>query len=86
MLEELQGKLVESSNIYVIPRQRGGSSYKDVELEFDDANDIQICPISKSYSMQDVSSFTLGPVIWHGLNIVNSAFSKYISIKQEKVL
>lgn len=77
----IHGKPVESPNIYVIPRQRGGPSYKDVELEFDDAEDIQFCPISKGYSMQDVSSFTLGPVIGHGLNVVNSAFSKCISIK-----
>ena len=31
--------------------------------------------------MQDVSSFTLGPVVGHGLNVVNSAFSKCIAIK-----
>lgn len=77
----IHGKSVEDPNIYVIPRQRGGPSYKDVQLEYDNVEDIQFCPISKGFSMQDVSSFTLGPVVGHGLNIVNSAFSKCIAIK-----
>jgi hypothetical protein len=77
----IQGKKVERPNIYIIPRQRGGPSYKDVELEYDDVENIQFCPISKGFSMQDVSSFTLGPVVGHGLNVVNSAFSKCIAIK-----
>ena len=47
-----------------------------------DANpeDLQYCPISKGYSMQDVSSFTLGPVVGEGLCVVNAAFSKTICI------
>jgi hypothetical protein len=77
----IYGKKVENPNIYIIPRERGGPSYKDVELEYDDPKNIQFCPISKGYSMQDVSSFTLGPVVGHGLNVVNSAFSKCIAIK-----
>lgn len=77
----IHGKSVDKPNIYVIPRQRGGPSYKDIQLEYDNTEDIQFCPISKGYSMQDVSSFTLGPVVGHGLNIVNSAFSKCIAIK-----
>lgn len=77
----IHGKPVELPNIYVIPRQRGGPSYKDVKLELDDANDIQFYPISKGYSMQDVSSFTFAPVVGHGLNIVNRAFSKCISVQ-----
>lgn len=78
---KIHGKSVDNPNIYIIPRQRGGPSYKDVLLEYDNAEEIQFCPISKGYSMQDVSSFTLGPVVNHGLNIVNSAFSKCIAIK-----
>lgn len=77
----IYGKSVETPNIYIIPRQRGGPSYKDVELEKDDVENIQFCPISKGFSMQDVSSFTLGPIVGHGLNVVNSAFSKTIAIK-----
>ena len=77
---KIVGKSVENPNIYIIPRQRGGPSYKNVKLEFDQAEDIQFCPVSKGYSMQDVSSFTLGPVENHSLNIVNCAFSKCISI------
>lgn len=77
----IHGKPTNNPNIYIIPRQRGGPSYKDVKLEYDDANNIQFCPVSKGYSMQDVSSFTLGPVVGHGLNVVNCAFSKSISVK-----
>lgn len=77
----IHGKPVEKPTIYIIPRKRGGPSYKEVVLEHDNAEDIQFCPISKGYSMQDVSSFTLGPVPNHGVNVVNSAFSKCIAIK-----
>jgi hypothetical protein len=52
-----------------------------VTLEHDQAEHIQFCPISKGFSMQDVSSFTLGPVVGHSLNIVNNAFSKCIAIQ-----
>lgn len=77
---KIVGKPVENPHIYIIPRQRGGPSYKNVLLEFDEPKDIQFCPISKGYSMQDVCSFTLGPVENHSLNIVNCAFSKCIAI------
>ena len=77
----IHGNPVEKPNIYIIPRERGGPSYKLVELEHDDVKNIQFCPISKGFSMQDVSSFTMGPIINHGLNLVNSAFSKCIAIK-----
>lgn len=79
--KKIYGKSCENPNIYIIPRERGGPSYKDVQLEYDIAENIQFCPISKGYSMQDVSSFTLGPVVNHGLNVVNCAFSKCIAIK-----
>lgn len=66
--------------IYLIPRERGGESYKTNKLEGCNAEDIQYCAISKGYGMQDVSSFTLGPVVGEGLCIVNAAFSKSICI------
>lgn len=66
-------------NIYIIPRVRG-ESYKQVNLLSDDPQNIQFCPISKGYSMQDVSSFTLGPVIGEGLCVVNAAFSKIVCL------
>ena len=44
------------------------------------SDQIQYCPCSKGYSQQDVSSFTLGPVVGSGLCIVNAAFSKMICI------
>lgn len=66
--------------IYLIPRERGGPSYKDVKLKFNKSDDVFFAPISKGYSMQDVSSFTLGPVVGEGLCVVNAAFSKVICI------
>jgi hypothetical protein len=66
--------------IYIIPRQRGGPSYKEVKLIGASPLDLQYCLISKGYPMQDVSSFTLGPIVGEGLCVVNVAFSKCIDI------
>ena len=66
--------------IYLIPRERGGPGYHSIELSGIDKNDVQYCPISKGFSMQDVSSFTLGPIVDQGLCLVNSAFSKCICV------
>lgn len=66
--------------IYIIPRERG-SSYKKVPLVgIADNSIVYYCPISKGYSMQDVSSFTLGPIVGEGLCMVNAAFSKSICV------
>lgn len=78
-------KTFKNPPIYIIARERGGPSYKDVNCIDSQGNevkseDIQFAPISKGYSMQNVSSFTLGPVVDHGLCVVNSAFSKGICI------
>ena len=64
--------------IYLIPRERGGPSYKATQVEGAKNEDLAYCPISKGYSMQDVSSFTLGPIVGEGLCLVNAAFSKCI--------
>lgn len=66
--------------IYLIPRERGGPSYLSVPLHGVDINEVQYCPISKGFPMQDVSSFTLGPIVGEGLCLVNAAFSKCICI------
>ena len=66
--------------IYVIPRTRGGPSYLSVPLNGVDINNVQYCPISKGFPMQDISSFTLGPIIGEGLCLVNAAFSKCITV------
>jgi hypothetical protein len=71
---------VDEAPIYLIPRERGGPSYKEVDLVGVDASKVRFCPISKGFSMQDVSSFTLGPIPGHGLCLVNSAYSKSICI------
>jgi len=65
--------------IFLVPRERGGPSYKSVPLvckgtRVDPAH-VAYCPISKGFPMQDVSSFTLGPVVGRGLCVVNAAFS-----------
>lgn len=72
--------------IFIVPRVRGGPSYKSVKLVNENgrelsSDDIFYAPISKGYSMQDVSSFTLGPIIGEGLCLVNAAFSKSIGVK-----
>ena len=64
--------------IYLIPRERGGPSYKSIPLEGCNPDDVIYAPVSKGYPMQDVSSFTLGPIVGEGLCLVNSAFSKSI--------
>lgn len=66
--------------IYLIPRERGGSGYLSVPLQGVERSHVQYCPISKGFSMQDVSSFTLGPIVGEGLCLVNAAFSKSISL------
>jgi hypothetical protein len=76
----IHGKSSENPKIFLIPRERGGPSYKETKLKDFNNNDLQYCPISKGYSMQDVSSFSLGPVVGEGLCIVNSAFSKAICV------
>jgi hypothetical protein len=72
--------MMKKVKIYIVPRARAGPSYLDVELEGVDKTKVQYCPISKGYSMQDVSSFTLGPIVGEGLCLVNAAFSKMICL------
>ena len=67
--------------IFLIPRQRGGPSYKKYKLIGANASDLHYALISKGFGMQDVSSFTLGPVVAEGLCIVNAAFSKLICVE-----
>lgn len=80
----IKGKEYSSSEkppIFLIPRQRGGPSYKDIDLKgIEDIDDVFFAPISKGYPMQDVSSFTVGPIIGEGLCLVNAAFSKSVCI------
>lgn len=73
-------KREEKGNIYLIPRERGGPSYKKVKLDKNSEEDVVFCPISKGFPMQDVSSFTLGPIVGEGLCLVNAAFSKSICV------
>jgi hypothetical protein len=79
--------LTNSSNIqeiipkiYLIPRVRAGPSYKNIEIIGSNKNDMIYAAISKGYPMQDVSSFTMGPIVGEGLCLVNAAFSKAITI------
>jgi len=68
------------ANIYLIPRIRAGPSYLNMPLQGIDNKNVQYCPISKGFPMQDVSSFSLGPIKGEGLCLVNAAFSKSITI------
>lgn len=76
--------LVKEPPIFLIPRERGGPSYYDTKLSYKNytSNELtsktQYCAISKGFGMQDVSSFVMGPIIGHGLCLVNAAFSKSI--------
>jgi hypothetical protein len=70
-----------SPPIYVVPRQRGGPSYKSLPLEGVESEDVQYALISKGFGMQDLSSFTLGPIVGEGLCLVNAAFSKLICVE-----
>ena len=76
--KELKKEYGSNPPIFLIPRQRGGPSYKDVDLEGAEVEDVIFCAISKGYGMQDVSSFSLGPIPNEGLCVVNAAFSKGI--------
>lgn len=69
----------EMPPIYLIPRIRG-ESYKNILLHGVSSEEVYYAPISKGYSMGDISSFTLGPIVGEGLCLVNSAFSKCICI------
>ena len=69
-----------SAPIFLIPRERGGPSYKSVPLEGASSDAVVYCLISKGFGMQDVSSFTLGPIVGEGLCLVNAAFSKAICL------
>ena len=66
--------------IYVVPRQRGGPSYKDIELGGVTSDEVFYALISKGFPMQEVSSFSMGPIVGEGLCLVNAAFSKIICI------
>jgi hypothetical protein len=59
---------------------RAGPSYKSLALENVSNDQVFYTPASKGYSVQKVSSFTLGPVVEEGLCLVNAAFSKCICI------
>ena len=69
-----------TERIYVIPRERGGPSYKDFPLVGCQPEDVLYAPVSKGYPMQDVSSFTLGPIVGEGLCLINAAFSKSVCL------
>ena len=76
---KITAERVDDPQIYVVPRIRGGSSYKSIPLE-GEPHSVQYCAISKGYPMQAISSFSLGPILGEGLNVVNAAFSKCVSV------
>ena len=70
----------ENDNIYVVGRVRAGPSYKNVKLLGVNNDNVQYCLASKGYNMQELSSFSVGPIVGEGICLVNAAFSKCIAI------
>lgn len=72
----------EEVPIFLIPRERGGPSYKEQSIAGFAPDDLQYCAISKGFGMQDLSSFSLGPIIGPegGLCLVNYSHSKQICL------
>jgi len=79
-ISEIESFKYKNPQIYLISRERGGDSYKNCNPVGCEAEDLFYAPISKGYSMNDVSSFSLGPVVGEGLCVVNAAFSKSICV------
>jgi len=69
--------------IFMIPRQRG-CGYLNTRLTQNGKNinnrEVLFAPISKGFSGQDVSSFSVGPIVGQGLCLVNACFSKVIAV------
>lgn len=65
--------------IFVIPRIRT-KSYKEIPILNLTSEDLFYAPISKGYPMQEVSSFSLGPIVGKGFCLVNAAFSCSIAV------
>lgn len=66
--------------LFIVPRVRGGPSYKTIPLEGVTPDEVYYALISKGFPMQDLSSFTIGPIVGEGLCLVNAAFSCCIGI------
>jgi len=70
--------------IFIVPRIRT-DSYKRFDLKDGestmDKTQVFYAAISKGFGGQDISSFTMGPIIGEGLCLVNAAFSKSVCIK-----
>lgn len=76
---EIKGIPQKEPLIFLVPRERT-KSYLAVELAGVDKKDVQYAAISKGFAMNDLSSFSLGPIPGEGLCLVNAAFSKQICI------
>jgi len=68
--------------LYLVPRERGGPSYKSAPLAKNTSDQVHYALVSKGFGMQDLSSFTLGPIPGPegGLCLVNYAFSKQVCV------
>jgi hypothetical protein len=66
--------------LYLIPRERGGPSYKNIKLDGAKVRNIMFMLISKGFGMQGISSFSMGPFYNEGLCLVNTAFSKAVCL------
>ncbi len=83
--KKLMGKPTQKPTIHVVRRVRGGDSYKSVQLNDLDGNTIPVndifwVPSSKGYSFSDISPYVIGPIIGHGINILNAVWSKHVTV------
>jgi len=79
---KIQGVSEVDPSIYLIPRERGGPSFKDAPLAHNTSDQVHYALVSKGFAMQALSSFSLGPIPGPegGLCLVNYAFSKQVCI------
>lgn len=77
--KKIVGTETETPKIYVVPRRRG-KSYK----HFKDENDTPLsdhaywCEASKGFRFGDLSSYTAGPIVGHGINVLSATWSKRV--------
>ena len=76
---KIMGRRMDDPPIFVISRRRG-HSYKAIPLAGLSSQDVFYAPVSSGFSMQDASSYIMGPVVGEGLNLTNAAYSKIITV------
>lgn len=71
----------ETPKLFLIQRQRTKPYIKDYKDSQGNIQNIIYFPASKGFSFQDLSSFVVGPIVQHGLNLVNAVWSKRVYVE-----